>query len=641
MNLFFRYRFIPVFTLALFCLLSCRQKPEANGSGQSVSAQGQSTADLLSFIISLDTLVGSKKLKTVIDRQDSMLSLMPAKEKNPFYHYFKARKFSIAKKRDSALAAYEQMRGYRKNDDIELLKENAIISYAIGNGSMVEARLMNRILSGLKAAEIQKSRLTYRYYDLIAQAYYQNDNEQKSLEYAARYYAAHPYKNSSVIKQRYFDISFLLASRLGDLNKMLYYNNQARILAVNIKDSLALARTYDNQAQIYSKQRKNGKALECSRIYFNFLKKTNNLNDIAYSNLATSFIRNTQPDSAIFYFRAGMEMEKKDPSGKRKTSPYMGLIDAYKLKGNFKSALAAADSLYKTEISNSKAIEAARIAELHEKYEVEKKDRSINELNSRNQLNEKLINQQRWLLFMVLVISVAAVSLFIIIYRQLRLKDKNKLLAADNQRLIMEQKLLQVQLNPHFIFNAISNLQGLISSGNTSESVRYLKSFSGLLRAVLEQNRKDFISIEEEISSLNNYLLLQQMRYADTFTYRISVSKEIDAQATLIPPMFIQPFVENSIEHGFRNIPYKGLLKISFHQQDNQLGITIDDNGCGLNNKVAGNKQKQSLAQTILTERFEALFCRYSQNANFTLTNKNDTGEHGVLVKINIPIIND
>jgi len=641
MNPFFQFRFSPVFMLFMLCLFSCKQKPGATGAGTSVSAQGQSTANMISFIVSLDT-IASKKLKPVINRQDSLLSLIPEKEKNPFYHYFRARKFSLAKKKDSALAAYQQMEGYRKNDDIELLKENMIISCAIANGSMVEAQLMNRILSGLKAAEMQKSCLTYRYYDLIAQAYYQNHNEKKSLEYAVRYFAAHPYRNHPVIKQRYFDISFLLASRLGDLNKMLYYNNQARILAVDIKDSLALARTYDYQAQIYSKQMKTGKALDCSRIYFGFLKKTDNLNDIAYNNLATSFIRNDQPDSAIFYYRAGIEMEKKDPSGKRKTTPYMGLIDAYKLKGDYKSALAAADSLYKTEIRNNKAIEAAKIAELYEKYEVEKKDRNINELNSRNQLNEKLINQQRWLLFMILIISLAAVSLFIISYRQLRLKDKNKLLAADNQRLIMEQKLLQVQLNPHFIFNAISNLQGLISSGNTSESVRYLTSFSGLLRAILEQNRKDFISIDEEIFSLNNYLLLQQMRYADTFTYQISVSEEIEEQGILIPPMLIQPFVENSIEHGFRNIPYKGLLKISFKQQDgHQLEITIDDNGCGLSNKVTGNQQKQSLAQAILAERFEALFCRYSQNASFTLTDKKDKGETGVLVKINIPIIND
>ncbi|MEH3113412.1 tetratricopeptide repeat-containing sensor histidine kinase [Pedobacter terrae] len=641
MNLFLRCQFVPVFMLSMFCLVSCKQKPERIDNGKSVSVQRKSTADMISFIVSLDTLAGSKKLKPVINKQDSIQSLMPEKEKNPFYHYFRARKFSLAKKKDSALAAYQRMKGYRKNDDIELLKENTIILFTIANGSMVEAQLMNRILSGLKAAETQKSCLTYRYYDLIAQAYYQNNNEQKSLEYAAKYFAAHPYKNHPVIKQRYFDISFLLASRLGDLNKMLYYNNQARILAVNIKDSLALARTYDNQAQIYSKQRKTGKALDYSRIYFGFLKKTDNLNDIAYNNLATAFIQNNQPDSAIFYYRAGMEMEKRDPSGKRKTTPYMGLIDAYKFKGDYKSALAASDSLYKTEIRNNKAIEAAKIAELHEKYEVEKKDRSIDELNSRNKLNEKLINQQRWLLFMVLVISLAAVSLFIISYHQLRLKDKNKLLAADNQRLIMEQKLLQVQLNPHFIFNAISNLQGLISSGNTSESVRYLKSFSGLLRSILEQNRKDFISIDEEIASLNNYLLLQQMRYADTFTYRISVSEEIDAQAILIPPMLIQPFVENSIEHGFRNIPYEGLLKISFEQQANQLEITIDDNGCGLGNKASGNQQKQSLAQTILAERFEAIFCRYSQNASFTLNDKKDTGEIGVLVKINIPIIND
>ena len=239
------------------------------------------------------------------------------------------------------------------------------------------------------------------------------------------------------------------------------------------------------------------------------------------------------------------------------------------------------------------------------------------------------------------MIFIGAVSFFFIIYLQQRLREKNKLLKSDNQRLSMEQKMLQAQLNPHFIFNAIANLQGLVASGHIDDSVRYLKSFSGLLRGILEQNRKDFIEIEEEITSLNNYIQLQQMRYAGAFDYEITVDDQLNLNETLIPPMLIQPFVENAIEHGFRNISHKGLLKISFKIKNELLLIEVDDNGSGLKTKAADKQKKQSLAQIILKERFELLFTSKGQKAQFKVEDKTGSNAQGVIVEIVIPIIND
>ncbi|RZL29952.1 MAG: sensor histidine kinase, partial [Pedobacter sp.] len=406
-------------------------------------------------------------------------------------------------------------------------------------------------------------------------------------------------------------------------------------------DSLAIARTYDNEAQIYSASNQPAKAIVSSRIYFNYLKKTHNLHGIAYNNLATTFIRNGQPDSAIYYYREGLALQKNDVTGKYSNVHYKGLIDAYKMKGDYRSALAAADSAYKIELRNSKAIEAVKVAEMNEKYETEKKDQNIKQLKSRNELNETIIKQQRWTMFLILLIFLGLLSFFLIFYRQQRLKVNNKLLKSEIQQLSMEQKLLQAQLNPHFIFNAIANLQGLIASGHTDESVRYLKSFSGLLRGILEQNRKDFIEIDEEITSLNNYIHLQQMRYAGAFDYKIIVDEELDLNETLIPPMLIQPFVENAIEHGFRNINYKGLLIISFKIKDDSLIIEVNDNGSGLKKSVVDKQKKQSLAQIILKERFELLFTSRGQKAQFKVADKSGVEDKGVLVEMIIPIINE
>lgn len=625
--------------LSVLWLASCgnQEKDLATGDTKAVASQQK---DYLMLIVSFDTLA-SAKVKHIVAQEDSLLAQQANREKNPYYHYFRGRKYNSEKKRDSALMEFEQMKGKQALDEVGLLAEFHLLDLTLLNGSMVESVLMKRIFTAIENAERLKSRLTYRFYDLLARAYYQNHNDKKSLTYASLYFEHHPFNTHPVIKQRYFDISFLLASRLGDFKKMEYYNTQARILARKLSDSLAIARTYDNEAQIYSAQNLHAKALVCSKIYFNYLKRTNNLNDVAYNNLATAFNLNKQPDSAIRYYKEGIALENEDPSGKQKKVHYMGLVDSYKMKGDFANALEALAVAHAIELRNYKAIEAVKVAEMNEKYETEKKDQNIAQLKSRNQLNETIIKQQRWTIFLSFLVFVGILSLFYIIYRQQRLREKNNLLKSENQQLNMEQKLLQAQLNPHFIFNAIANLQGLIASGHKNESVRYLKSFSGLLRGILEQNRKDFIELEEEVTSLTNYIQLQQMRYAGAFDYKITVDEQLDVNEMLIPPMLIQPFVENAIEHGFRNINYKGLLTINFKVDGNCLVIEVDDNGSGLTKKADDKQKKQSLAQIILKERFDLLFTSKGLKAQFNVTDKKGLNVSGVLVDIAIPIIND
>lgn len=596
--------------------------------------------DYLSLVISLDTL-SSGEYKKAIYREDSLLRHVADSNALPFYHFFKGKKYSQQKQGDSALAEYRQMNGIQPDDDMELLKRYCLLDQSIRNGMTVERDLMNGILSTMKTAEHQHSKITYQLYDLMAKAYYQNNNPNESLEYAERYYNAHPYKSHPVVMQRHYDISFLLSSKLNDFDKMMLYNVEARNLAMDIGDSLAIARTYDNEAQIFSRQGQNEKALASSKTYFNYLVRTDKLNESAYNNLATSFLRNRQLDSAIRYYREAMAVAKKSRPGKPSSVYYKGLIEALKKKGDYAEALGVADSAYQIEIDDIKRIEAVKFAEIHERYETEKKDRNIAELSSRNELNEKIIRQQRWTLVLAVLVFVGVLLFFYFMHRQYRLKERNRLLQSENRRLNMEQKLLQAQLNPHFIFNSIANLQSLVASGDTKESVRYLSAFSGLLRNVLEQSRRDFISLDEEIITLEHYLLLHQMRFVGLFDYGIKVDEQLYPENILIPPMLVQPFVENAIEHGFRNIDYKGMLTISFKVANGQMFITVEDNGKGMTAKEPNEQKKQSLAGTILKERLEVLFNSQGQEAKFDIEDKKNSGGRGVVVHIVIPEIKD
>lgn len=625
--------------LILLFIASCKDKERPRKDPES-TLDTIPRKDYLSLVISLDTLL-SAGYKKVIYREDSLLRHFPDSNSNPFYHYFRARRYSLEKQRDSVMAEYRKMTTTKADVEADLLKTYSILDYTISNSTIIEGALMNAILSAVKKAESAHSRLTYRFYDLMAKAYYQNHNGKESLEYAERYYQSHPYKSHPVIRQRYYDISFMLASRADDYDKMMLYNVKARNLAKSIGDSTAIARSYDNLSQVYARQGQFEKALENSRIFVDYLKRTNTLQAYAYNNLATTFNRNNQADSAIHYYREAIALARKNAAAKEEPGYYKGLIEAYKKKGAYAEAMNAADYAFSVEIRNIKEIEAVKVAEIQAKYETEKKDRNIAELSSRNALNEKVIRQQRWTLALASVVFIGILLFFYIIHRQYRLKEKNKLLQSENSRLNIEQKLLQAQLNPHFIFNSIANLQSLVASGDTKESVRYLSAFSGLLRSVLEQSRRDFISLEEEVTSLKNYLQLQQMRFAGVFDYHVTVADNLYPENILIPPMLVQPFIENAIEHGFRNIQYKGMLTVSFRAENNQVLIVVDDNGKGITSKEEGQQKKRSLAGIILKERLEALFKSSGQEAKFEIENKENNGAHGVTVRIVIPEIKD
>lgn len=629
--------FIPFLIVSISFIAGCGTdtKKKSNES----DSVNEVDRDYLSEILALDTL-STSAYRIAIAKQDSLFD-RSGSSSSPYRYYFRARKYLLEKKRDSAMLAYQQMKADQPDDAIDLMKKCGTLSLSFGDEALVEAAIMGQLISAKELAERLKSPITYRFYDLLAKAYFQNRNEKESLRYSALYFEHHPYKGHPVVEQRYYDISFLLAARLRDGQKMRFYNDKARLLAQKIGDSVAIARSYDNESQIYARENQPQKALESSRRYFNYLKKHNSLNGVAYNNLATSFIRNKQADSAIKYYREGLEFEKTNRFKQQKQIHYLGLKDAYVLKGEFARAMEAADSAYTIELKSYQAIEAVKIAELQEKYETAKKDQRILKLNEKNKLNEAAIKQQRWTMILLTLVFLGILLIFYVFYTQQRLKEKNRLLKSENQRLNIEQKLLQTQLNPHFIFNAIANLQSLIASGHVEEPVCYLNSFSSLLRGVLEQNRKDFIELSEELSSLTNYIRLQQMRYEGLFDYEIDVDQELSLERTMIPPMLIQPFVENAIEHGFRLINHKGQLKISFAKLGQTLVIKVDDNGTGIVSNDVGTQKKQSLAQVILKERLALLFSSSGQCAQFTVTDKKDVGANGVIAEINIPLIEE
>lgn len=622
---------------ALFLIFSCSEK---HGNEQSVKQFSEQPSDeyFVEKILSLDTLRNQDDVAAVKTEVEKLKNVDGIAE-NPYYQYFLSFLDWKNDRKDQSVKKLKNMQT-DGHAEAEFLKKLSLLENDIKSGAISSAK-MEEVTRKLHNAEKNKSKFTYKYYDLLARCYYQNQMVDQSELYMEKYFANSPFKNHPKIRQRYFDISFLLAAKKGDFEKMKAANAEARKLALQINDTLSYERTLDSETQIYAMMGENKKALEKSRTYVKAFEKRKIFREVPYNNLGKTYLLNLKPDSALIYFKKANELMYKNPKESHVFGYWDGIRDSYEMMGDYKNALIALDSSRAVERRMLQIADSKKIAEIHEKYQSDKKDSDIQALQLANLKNEKTITQQRWILFSVGLLTFSAAGFFYSRYRNRLLKDKNALLREENKRLITEQKMLQVQLNPHFVFNAIANLQGLISTGEKSLATKYLSGFSKLLRDTLEQSRKDFISVDEEMETLGNYLSLQQMRFSDVFEYEISADENLDVEQTLIPPMLIQPFVENSIEHGFRNIDYKGLIKIHFSANENQLKIKITDNGKGFTENTGIQNNKKSLSRVILKERLEALFSKNENPAHFEIIDKSASNEPGVEVNIELPKILD
>ena len=192
---------------------------------------------------------------------------------------------------------------------------------------------------------------------------------------------------------------------------------------------------------------------------------------------------------------------------------------------------------------------------------------------------------------------------------------------------------LRAQMNPHFIFNALNSVQQYILQGNVDEANKYLSKFSRLQREILHNSDQQFISLEKEKEMLELYLQLEQLRFNGSFSYEIVFDNSLDLDEITVPPMIVQPFVENAIWHGL--MPKQGHKKVSiaFAQlSDSVLACTITDNGIGREaaaaiKQIKGDPKHQSKGLSLAYERLRILESQFNQPFNISIHDlKNDDG---------------
>ncbi|MBV9963395.1 MAG: histidine kinase [Parafilimonas sp.] len=236
------------------------------------------------------------------------------------------------------------------------------------------------------------------------------------------------------------------------------------------------------------------------------------------------------------------------------------------------------------------------------------------------------------LLFAATIFFITRSYLRRLFYKQ---QQRNKLLE-------LEMQALRAQMNPHFIFNCLSSINGFILMNETQAASDYLTKFSRLIRMVLNNSKKSLISLEDELEMLRLYLDMENLRFNNGFDFTIDVDKVIDAENIFIPPLLFQPFAENAVWHGLMHKKERGKLQISLSAEDDVLKFVIKDNGIGraaateLRSKSA--EKNKSLGLQITKERLSLINGYASEKTFFEIEDvqdeKGDATGTRILLKI-------
>jgi tetratricopeptide (TPR) repeat protein len=316
---------------------------------------------------------------------------------------------------------------------------------------------------------------------------------------------------------------------------------------------------------------------------------------------------------------------------------HLGLYRSYLALNDYPHALEQFTAYSAMNDTIQEYLKNKELSELGFEYETEHKDERIMFLEKQNVMKETAARQTRIIFLGTGFLMLLAIFTLILLLRQGKLRSRH-------QTIQLEQKLLRSQMNPHFIFNSLASIQNKIINEEPHLATDYLARFSHLFRNILEGSVEEFITLEKEIETVNNYLELQQLRYADKFNYNIFVDEKLEPDQVNVPPMLTQPFIENAIEHGIRYKSGTGNISINYLKQNGSIRIEIEDDGVGRQKagkiKLDQNRDHKSLATNITLERIEVLNKKFKKKITLQIIDLGvEDGEpKGTRVVFGIPV---
>jgi tetratricopeptide (TPR) repeat protein len=399
-------------------------------------------------------------------------------------------------------------------------------------------------------------------------------------------------------------------ARQKNANKAFSFYTKAKVFLQQHQDARGLGELYNNLGLYYKSQHNAENAVKYWDLAISAFKGIDDQFGLADTNLYLGqfYFDQHQFDKAISSANAALELAQNTAVLEQISASQKLLSDSYSALNDAKKALFHLNlfSIAKDSLNSQKSIRKSVEAEMNfefdkrealQKKEMEKKELLFAEASKRHNMQT----------FFVVLFALLLVGIVLLIYSRIHLK---RTLTLQKELAEYEQKALHLQMNPHFVFNCLGSISSFIVQNGTDSAIKYLAKFSKLMRLTLEYSKEALIPIDKEIESLQNYLELEQLRFNKKFSFNIHKSPDIEDDMA-IPPLLLQPFVENAIIHGLIPKMDKGHLEVCFVLEKEHLICTIIDDGMGI---YASQKMKEgsvsvhkSMAIDITRKRLEMI----------------------------------
>lgn len=431
---------------------------------------------------------------------------------------------------------------------------------------------------------------------------------------------------------KHYDVFYNTTGDPAYIDTMKFLCNEGRLVAKKFNNKDALVENYlsTDILYYYAEDYNIGlRYLDSALLIVNYLTDGKELARIHLSK-AWDYISIGNRERAYFEHDSAMYYFKNFYQPYEVSAGYTDGAEIYSIAGDFKTAYKYYQRGIEIRDSITSITTSNKIAELEQKYNKQVNERRIVDLQQENEISKQkqfVSNLRLRLLGGTIILILLLIIIGVFIIRQRMLKQKN-------ESLKMEMRLNRSRMNPHFFFNALTSLQNLsLDPLNADEVSIQLGRYSKIMRLTLESTYHELISLNEEIEFTEKYIQLQQMRFVGKFDYKIEIDEELDGDVIGVPAMILQPFVENSIEHGFHNINYLGLITISARMANNHIMITILDNG-SKSEKESTHIGYPSRALQIINDRLRLLNKKYRSEAKFEITERKDTSGYQIVLTL-------
>lgn len=478
-------------------------------------------------------------------------------------------------------------------------------------------------------------------YNNIGVVYKSQNSDFKALEYFIKAQKIQEKLNDGNVAITLTNIANIYLKQKNLDKAFEYYNSAKKALDKN-PNSRALGEWHNNMGLYFTETNQDNQAVSNWQSAINAFQSIDDKFGLAdtYIFLGEFYLKKNQLEEALQNTNKALKLATEVNVLEQKSIAEKLLSEIYAKTGNSELALKHFQkySVAKDSLTNEENIRKSVEASMN--YEFEKKELLQKEENDKRELllKEEAKSLKLKLLFGSLIVLLL-VGIGFLIYNRTQLK---KTLTLQKELAEYEQKALHLQMNPHFVFNCLGSISSFIVQNGTDSAIKYLSKFSKLMRLTLEYSKESLIPIDKEIESLQNYLELEQLRFNHKFNFYIRKSPEIEDDVAL-PPLIIQPFIENAIIHGV--IPKKeiGNVSIDFSIDNDSLICSILDDGIGINqsklNKENSVLAHKSMALDIIKKRLEMIASSTSKKATIEIEELTENNEiKGTKVILQLPL---